>query len=184
MRDGPELDPATQFEALYEREYTSVFRSILGIVLDSAMAEDLTQETFIRAYRARFKYKPTAPPGAWLHRIGVNVAISHLRRQRLARLLPGRLYTPPEGSDYDEADARSVVTDALEVLTPKLRAAVMLHFYQGFTREEVAAILGIPPGTVASRMAKAITLMRKKLQMSEHQLVAPRSKSEGVLRER
>jgi RNA polymerase sigma-70 factor (ECF subfamily) len=184
MRDGPELDPATQFEALYEREYTSVFRSILGIVLDAAMAEDLTQETFIRAYRARHKYKPTAPPGAWLHRIGVNLAISHLRRQRLARLLPGRLYTPPEGRDYDQVDARNVVTSALEVLTPKLRAAVMLHFYQGFTREEVASILGIPPGTVASRMAKAITLMRKKLETSEHQLVAPRSKSEGVLRER
>ena len=58
----------------------------------------------------------------------------------------------------------------------------MLHFYQGFTREEVAAILGIPPGTVASRMAKAITLMRKRLDMSEHELAPPRSKSEGVLR--
>ena len=184
MREGPELDPATQFEALYEREYTSVFRSILGIVLDAAMAEDLTQETFIRAYRARYKYKPTAPPGAWLHRIGVNLAISHLRRQRLARLLPGRLYSPPEGRDYDQADARSVVTNALGVLTPKLRAAVMLHFYQGFTREEVAAILGIPPGTVASRMAKAIALMRKKLEISEHEPAPRRSKSEGVLRER
>jgi RNA polymerase sigma-70 factor (ECF subfamily) len=184
MREGPELDPATQFEALYEREYTSVFRSILGIVLDSAMAEDLAQETFIRAYRARLKYKPTAPPGAWLHRIAVNLAISHLRRQRLARMLPGRLYTPPEGRDYDAADARSVVTGALGVLTPKLRAAVMLHFYQGFTRDEVAQILGIPPGTVASRMAKAIALMRKKLESSEQQTVQPRSKSEGVLRGR
>jgi RNA polymerase sigma-70 factor (ECF subfamily) len=76
------------------------------------------------------------------------------------------------------------VTGALGVLTPKLRAAVMLHFYQGFTRDEVAQILGIPPGTVASRMAKAIALMRKKLESSEQQTVQPRSKSEGVLRGR
>src|SRR5919201_2476140 len=184
MRDGPELDPATHFVALYEREYTSVIRSILGIVLDSAMAEDLTQETFVRAYRARYKYKPTAPPGAWLHRIAVNLAISHLRRQRLARLLPGRLYTPPEGRDYDQADARSVVTNALGVLTPKLRAAVMLHFYQGFTREEVAEVLGIPAGTVGLRIAQGDAPMRKKIEKSEHEPAPRRSKSEGVLRER
>jgi RNA polymerase sigma-70 factor (ECF subfamily) len=181
---GPELDPATQFEALYEREYTSVFRSILGVVLDPAMAEDLTQETFVRAYRARHSYKPTAPPGAWLHRIGVNLAISHLRRQRLARLLPGRLYVPHDGRDYDAADARHVVSEALEVLSPKLRAAVVLHYYQGFTREEVAAILGIPSGTVASRIAKAIMLMRRKLESSDQASLAPRSNREGVLRER
>jgi RNA polymerase sigma-70 factor (ECF subfamily) len=184
MREGPELDPATQFEALYEREYTSVFRSILGVVLEPAMAEDLTQETFVRAYRARNTYKPTAPPGAWLHRIGVNLAISHLRRQRLARMLPGRLYMPPEGKDYDRADARSVINEALEVLSPKLRAAVVLHYYQGFTREEVAAILGIPSGTVASRIAKAILLMRQKLDSSEQVTAPRRSKNEGVLRER
>jgi RNA polymerase sigma-70 factor (ECF subfamily) len=183
-REGPELDPATQFEELYEREYTSVFRSILGVVLEPAMAEDLTQETFVRAYRARHAYKPTAPPGAWLHRIGVNLAISHLRRQRLARLLPGRLYMPHEGRDYDQADARNVISEALEVLSPKLRAAVVLHYYQGFTREEVAAILGIPSGTVASRIAKAITLMRKKLESSEQPVLTPRSNREGVLRER
>jgi len=184
MREGPELDPATQFPELYEREYTAVYRSILGVVLEPALAEDLTQEAFVRAYRAKNTYKPTAPPGAWLHRIAVNLAISQLRRQRLARLLPGRLYTPPDARDYDQADARNVIEQALEVLTPKLRAAVVLHYYQGFTREEVAQILGIPSGTVASRIAKAITLMRKKLESSEQAALSLRSKREGVLRER
>ena len=184
MRDGRDLDPATQFPELYEREYNAVYRSINAVVLDPALAEDLTQETFVRAYRARNSYKPTAPPGAWLHRIGVNLAISQLRRQRLARLLPGRLYTPADGRDYDQAEARNVVEQALAGLSPKLRAAVVLHYYQGFSREEVAAILGIPSGTVASRIAKAITLMRNKVERSDQRAVPPRSKREGVLRGR
>ena len=55
----PELNPATQFRELYDQEYLSVYRSIRAVVLDSAAAEDLTQETFVRAYRARDRYTPT-----------------------------------------------------------------------------------------------------------------------------
>ena len=107
-----ELNPATQFRQLYDQEYHSVYRSIRAVVLDSAAAEDLTQETFVRAYRARDRYTPTAPPGAWLRRIGINLAISYLRRQKLARYLPARLYVAPDRRDYDRAEARDVVTKA------------------------------------------------------------------------
>ncbi len=66
-------------------------------MLDPAAAEDLTQETFVRAYRARDRYTPTAPPGAWLRRIGINPRhLVSLRRQKLARYLPARLYTAPD----------------------------------------------------------------------------------------
>src|SRR6266704_2239089 len=133
VTEDPELDPATQFRELYDREYAPVYRAIRAVVLDPAAAEDLTQETFVRAYRARDRYKPTAPPGAWLRRIGVNLAISYLRRQKLARFLPARLYVTPDRREYDQA----------------------------MTREEIAAVLGVPPGTVASRIAKAVAIMRK-----------------------
>src|SRR4030081_2704289 len=63
--------------------------------MDSAAAEDLTQETFVRAYRARERYTPTAPPGAWLRRVGINLAISHPRRQQLAPYLPAPPHLPP-----------------------------------------------------------------------------------------
>lgn len=158
-----DLNPATQFPLLFEREYLNVFRTIRAIVLNEHEAEDLTQETFTRAYRARFRYRPTAPPGAWLHRIAVNTAISHLRRQKLARLLPMRLYQAPEDRDYARSDARTVVEAALAELSPKLRAAVYLHFYLGYSRDEVAKALNIPSGTVASRIAKAMAVMRRKL---------------------
>ena len=183
VTDGPELDPATQFRELYDREYTPVYRAIRAVVLDPAAAEDLTQETFVRAYRARHRYKPTAPPGAWLRRIGVNLAISYLRRQKLARFLPARLYVTPHQREYDQADATDVVTKALALLSPKLRAAVVLHYYEGLTREEIAAALGVPAGTVASRIAKAVAIMRK-ANVSDQEWEPKRSSNEGALRGR
>src|SRR5713226_1195176 len=178
-----ELDPATEFRQLYDQQYVSVYRSIRAVVLDSAAAEDLTQETFVRAYRARQRYTPTAPPGAWLRRIGINLAISYLRRQKLARFLPARLYMAPDRRDYDRAEARNVVGKAMAVLSPKLRAAVVLHYYEGLTREEIAAVLGVPPGTVASRIAKAVAIMRKAVA-SDQEWEPKRSSNEGALRGR
>jgi RNA polymerase sigma-70 factor, ECF subfamily len=183
VTDAKELDPKTEFRQLYDREFHSVYRSFRAVVLDSAAAEDLTQETFVRAYRARHRYTPTAPPGAWLRRIGINLAISYLRRQKLARFLPARLYMAPDRRDYDRAEARDVVEKALAMLSPKLRAAVVLHYYEGLTREEIAAVLGVPAGTVASRIAKAVAIMRKAIG-SDQQAEIARSSSEGALRER
>jgi RNA polymerase sigma-70 factor (ECF subfamily) len=178
-----ELDPATEFRQLYDQEYLPVYRSIRAVVLESAAAEDLTQETFVRAYRARHRYTPTAPPGAWLRRIGINLAISHLRRQKLARFLPARLYMAPDRRDYDRAEARDVVGKAMTALSPKLRAAVVLHYYDGLTREEIASVLGVPAGTVASRIAKAVAIMRKTIG-NDQDLDTTRSRSEGALRGR
>jgi RNA polymerase sigma-70 factor (ECF subfamily) len=183
VTDGREFDPATEFRELYDQQYVPVYRSIRAVVLDSAAAEDLTQETFVRAYKARHRYTPTAPPGAWLRRIGINLSISYLRRQKLARFLPARLYTTPHTREYDQAEARDVVTKALATLSPKLRAAVILHYYDGLTREEIASVLGVPAGTVASRIAKAVAIMRKAMG-SDQDWEAKRSGSEGALRGR
>jgi RNA polymerase sigma factor (sigma-70 family) len=183
VAEAVQLDPKTQFRELYDQEYVPVYRAIRAVVLDSAAAEDLTQETFVRAYRARSRYTPTAPPGAWLRRIGVNLAISHLRRQKLARFLPARLYVAPDRRDYDRAEARDVVEKALTALSPKLRAAIVLHYYEGLTREEIADALGVPAGTVASRIAKAVAIMRKNMG-SDQEREAARSTTEGALRGR
>ena len=76
-----------------------------------------------------------------------------------------------------------MVEKALATLSPKLRAAVVLHYYEGLTREEIAAVLGVPAGTVASRIAKAVAIMRKTMG-SDQQDETARSSSEGALRGR
>ncbi|MBJ7602985.1 MAG: RNA polymerase sigma factor [Candidatus Dormibacteraeota bacterium] len=162
-----ELDPVSQFPLLYQREYSAVYRTVRAIVLDASEAEDVTQDSFAKAYRARARYRPTAPVGAWLHRIAVNTALSHLRRRRLARLLPARLFQPADDRDYLRSEARDACEVALAELSPQLRAAVVLQYFHDYSREETARILGIPSGTVASRTAKAMALMRAKMTSPE-----------------
>src|SRR5258706_9740202 len=82
---APCLDSDVEFEEYYVRHRMQIYRTIRGIVLDAAAAEDLTQETFEKAYRYQRKRGDVESVGAWLHRIAVNAAISHLRRQNLAR---------------------------------------------------------------------------------------------------
>ncbi|MGH7882279.1 MAG: RNA polymerase sigma factor [Candidatus Dormibacteraceae bacterium] len=158
------LNPSTQFPLLYEQEYTRIYRTVRAMVLDASDADDLTQESFARAYRARKKYRPDAPPSAWLHRIAVNTAISHLRRKKLARFFPIKLEVGREDPALARADSRGMVEEALSVLSPKLRAAVVLQYFHDCSREEVAHILHIPSGTVASRIAKAMAQMRQKIE--------------------
>jgi RNA polymerase sigma-70 factor (ECF subfamily) len=161
-RSTREIDPTTDFELLYQHFRLPVYRAIRGILLDGPAAEDLTQETFERAYKARGTFRAGSSPGAWLHRIGVNLAISHVRRQRLTRLVLPRLYVPPARDD-EEVEDRTLAVRALAALSPKLRAVVVLSFYAGLTRDEIARILKVPPGTVASRQSSAMEIMRKAL---------------------
>jgi RNA polymerase sigma factor (sigma-70 family) len=162
------LDTNREFEACYARYRLPVYRMIRGIVLNSAAAEDLTQETFERALKWRQRRGDVDSIGAFLRRIALNAAISHLRRQKLTRLLPSRLFLGAGPSPFDRVEARMVVTRALATLSPKLRVVVVLHFYWGLTRDEIAKTLGIPPGTVASRSTTAIDHMRRTLADTAH----------------
>lgn len=158
---GLETEVRATFADLYGAEYPSVYRTVRGIVLDEAAAQDLTHEAFEKAMRAWDRLPDKANAKAWLHRIAVNTAISHWRRQKLARLLPGRLFMPGTGEAYDEVEDKSLVGSVMRPLPPQLRAVVVLHYYHQFSREEIAEMLGIPPGTVASRLAKAMQVMRR-----------------------
>jgi RNA polymerase sigma-70 factor (ECF subfamily) len=153
-------------EALYEQYRVRVFRAIAGVVFDDGAAEDLTQETFERAWRSRSSYRGGPEEvGAWLYRIAMNAAMSWLRRQKLARLLPTRLF----GADHDfggleRVENRQLADVALGALSPKLRVVVVLTYYSGLTRQEIGRALGVPAGTVASRLALAQQVMRAALE--------------------
>ena len=160
-------EPGLDIEALYDEYRVRIFRAIAGLVFDDAAAEDLTQETFERAWRSRTSYRGgEAEVGAWLYRIAMNTAMSWLRRQRLARLLPTRLFfgADAETESMERVENRQLADVALASLSPKLRAVVVLTYYSGLTRREVATALGVPPGTVASRLAFAQQVMRAALE--------------------
>jgi RNA polymerase sigma-70 factor (ECF subfamily) len=159
-------------EALYRDYRIRIFRAVAGVVSDDAAAEDLAQETFERAWRARASYRGAPEEvGAWLYRIAMNAAMSWLRRQRLARLLPTRIFVrgDPGSESLERVENRQLADTALAALSPKLRAVVVLSYYSGLTQQEIATALAIPRGTVATRLAAAQRIMRSALaEQVEH----------------
>lgn len=152
----------TTFDGIYVEHYVRILRTVRAIVGD-ADAEDVTQDAFVNAYRRFHRYDPSRPVGAWLHRIAVNGAISHLRRRRLAALFALRR---PAEEAIDPADAslsRILVRRALERLAPDQRAAVVLRYYHDYSYRDIAYVLGVPEGTVGSRLTLAVRRLRRVL---------------------
>jgi RNA polymerase sigma-70 factor (ECF subfamily) len=154
-----ELDPRDDFAAVYEAHYQAVYRAVRGVVLDPDVAEDVTQDAFLKAYRARQRFKPTGRVEAWLCTIGVREAISRMRWNAVQRRLveaTGRGGAPPP------RNAGELLDDLLSTLSPRSRAVVVLHFLHGYRYREIAEMLRLPEGTVASRLSQALTQMRKR----------------------
>jgi RNA polymerase sigma-70 factor (ECF subfamily) len=146
---------------LYDRYRRPLIAHIYRILGDGAMAEDLCQETFIRAMRA-LGDEPLEAPGSWLYRIATNLAYDHLRRQRRIAFTPldaesgaGALGSPEAG-----AAEREAVRAALAALPARYSAPLVLHNYAGHKIDEIAAACGCPPGTVKTRLFRARRMFR------------------------
>src|SRR5215204_6049786 len=160
------------FDRLFRDSYHRILFMLTGVLRDSAAAEDCAQEAFLRAYRAWGRWKPEVPAEAWVHRIALNVAISHRRRERLrgvGELL--RRAGPPEMNGHDPAGAVALA-DALRRLRPTDAALIVLRHHHGYSNREIAAALGAPESTVSSRLAKAKGRLRAQLSWDES-LVQP-----------
>ena len=155
---GSEAD----FERLYRNTYHRILGTLVTMVRDRATAEDCAQETFERAYRSWKNWRPDAPVEAWLHRIAINVAISDRRHQRIRQAgeIIRRLGRPEPGPDPASVAEHSDMLAAMKKLPPKQAAALVLRHYHGYSNREIAAALGVPEQTVASRLGAA----RKHLQ--------------------
>jgi RNA polymerase sigma-70 factor (ECF subfamily) len=160
-RDEGGLDPARDFAEVYEACYPAVYRAVRGVVLDPEVAEDVTQDAFLKAYRARHRYRRTGRVEAWVCTIAVREAISRLRWVGLQRRLLDRGRWHAEHS-VPPAGLADRLAELLAVLTPKQRALVVLHFLHGYRYREIAVILRVPEGTVASRLSQAMSLMRER----------------------
>jgi RNA polymerase sigma-70 factor (ECF subfamily) len=132
-------------------------------------ARDVAQETFIKAYRALPRYRHHAAFGTWLHRIAVNTALDLVRRRPQAPpagleevKLAAAAHNPDLELERREAERR--VQAALARLSPPHRTIVVLRDLQGMAYEEIAGVLGIPIGTVRSRLSRAREALRQALR--------------------
>ncbi len=132
---------------------------------DVAQADDLAQETFLRAYRGLRGYRGGAKFSSWLYRIACNAFFSHDRGSRLAPPEPPALEVGV--SEVDLPDAlleRYDLERALAALKPRERAALVLTYANELTHEEAAVILDCPLGTLKTHVARAKEKLRRQLE--------------------
>jgi len=154
------------FDRLYRASYQRVLYTLLAVLGDYHAAEDCAQEAFLRAYRAWPRWKADAPAEAWLHRIALNIGLSHLRWRKLRRLRElltrfGSPSTEPEPAVVESLG--SELWTALRQLAPQQAALVVLRHYHGYSNREIALSLQIPESTVSSRLAAAKHQLRREL---------------------
>jgi RNA polymerase sigma factor (sigma-70 family) len=150
------------FDRLYRDSYPRLFRSLYGILGNPAAAEDCVQECFVKAFQGWSRWRPDAPAEAWLHRIAINLAITHRRKERLREVgqLLIRLGRPGPGRDPSVEAETSDLVDALRQLPAAQAAVIVLRHYHGYNNRELALALGVSERTVGARLALARTTLQ------------------------
>lgn len=168
------------FNEIVLRYKSKVFNYIHRMIPSIQDAEDLTQETFVRAYTSIRSFQSRASLNTWLFRIATNLCIDYSRRSRKSQGMVASLSR--EGEDEEGESQRDIpdqlhdpqrlllnkelgahLDRALRDLPDKLRAVVLLYDVEGLPYDEIAAIAGCPLGTVKSRLFNARAALRDKL---------------------
>ncbi len=155
-------------EALFRHHWRPAHRAAYLIVRDAGAAEDIAQEAFMSALRALHRFDRRRPFGPWLHRIVINRAIDFSRARALRREVVevhGAERSPPgeiTGDAYSEDLAA-----ALASLPPEQRAAIVLRYLLEYTPGEIARLLGVPRGTVNSRLRRGLDRLGSQLAEGE-----------------
>ena len=150
---------------LFDRYWEFAWRSAYAVTADRSLADDAAQDAIQRAFAALPRFDGTRPFGPWLKRIVVNRAIDQLRRtSRLAVLdeaAPTRLDL---GEPADDDGRLWAAAEAVAGLGEAKRAVVVLHYWLDLPLDEIAGVLGVPVGTVASRLSRALEELRLALE--------------------
>jgi len=186
----------TSFDLLLLKYRSPLVNFLHRMVRDTATAEDLAQEVFLRVYRARKQYTPSAKFTTWLFRIATNVALNSVRDNRHERRaisldapttddedaapmeLPGRERSIDE--QMIERDRSEFIRQAIASLPEKQRAAVLLHKYEEMDYAEIARVLDCSESALKSLLFRAYETLRVQLAPLVAQPV-PHSAGEGKL---
>jgi RNA polymerase sigma-70 factor (ECF subfamily) len=173
VREG-DADSLDELLRLYRRPLAGYFARM---VRDPALAEDLVQETFLRIFKSRHRYRPDARFATYLYRVATNLALNAIRDRRdvwlatkdgedgEARAVESRLPDghPTAEQQMIEAERQRQIREAVETLPPNQRAAVLLHKYQDADYRQIAEILGVSESAVKSLLFRAYEALRARL---------------------
>ena len=164
---GGEASTELTFEQLVRDHSAAVYRVARAIVRDHALAEDVTQDTLIKAWRALPRFRGESSLRTWVLRIANNTAISMLRRRR-EELRPPWSLSILSKEDSASAVERSMVmeqfSNSLAELDPSSRAIVVLREVEGMTYEDIAAVLNLSIPTVRTRLFRARRALANSLE--------------------
>ncbi len=171
------------FERLVAHYQDRVYNYVLRMIYDPVEAQDIAQETFVRAWQGLGRFRGASSFQTWLYRIASNLAIDAARSRKRRGLVTVSLDEPVTGADSSELEhdlpdegthgpaealeqqeLRREVWEAVGELSDKLRPVVVLADLQGLSYGEIAKILGCPVGTVKSRLFNARSQLREKLR--------------------
>ena len=157
---GAQRGSVSDLEALFRTHWPRAYRAAYLVTHDAAAAEDIAQESFLAALRALDTFDRRRPFGPWLHRIVVNRAIDWTRARKLrAEVELSDSLRAPE----PRRPPRDDVLAALARLAPEHRAVVVMRYLLEFTPGEIAEALGLPRGTVNSRLRRGLDALREEL---------------------
>jgi RNA polymerase sigma-70 factor, ECF subfamily len=176
------------FDFLLQKYRSPLVHFLNRMVRDQATAEDLAQEVFLRVYRARKQYTPSAKFTTWLFRIATNLALNSVRDNRHNRMGIS-IDSPAEDEDRPplelkaremRIDERMIERDRVEIirraiwsLPEKQRAAVLLHKYEEMDYAEIAGILECSEGALKSMLFRAYETLRVQLAPLVNQAISP-----------
>ena len=165
LRGARAGDPAAE-RALYDAHVDRIYRLAYRLAGSDDLAQEFTQETFIRAFERLHDFRGESSLSTWLHSIALSVSLNGLRKVR-------RFHT--RELDLDEAqahgwsareaepDLKARLTRAIDALAPGYRTVFVMHDVEGYTHEEIAAALGLQPGTSKAQLSRARAKLREAL---------------------
>jgi RNA polymerase sigma-70 factor (ECF subfamily) len=167
---------STSFGLLLEKHRAPVIHFLYRMVLNQAIAEELAQEVFLRVYRSRASYEPTAKFTTWLFRIATHLALNWIRDKKNEKNQESLDDDPREGISRQISDRRpsieqnmvrqvrlNEIREAVETLPAKQRAAVLMHKYQEMEYSQIAKILQCSESAVKSLLFRAYETLRLRL---------------------
>jgi len=160
------------FERVYRAHSDRVFSLCTRMLGDRTLAEEVTQDVFVRAFDRMHQFRGDAELGTWLHRVAISVILNAVKKRQATatRELPLDATAPAaSNSGAIEMDVRDRVRAAVAQLPDELRMVVLLYDVEGYTHNEIADMMGINAGACRMRLLRARQLLRTMLPLEREE---------------